>query len=66
MTRLIAPNVLLIEEQPPETCDLCGAVEECRPYGPNGENVCFSCGTGTPEAEAAAQAAFAALLNGEG
>ena len=25
-------------------CDLCGAVEELRPYGPNGENICFDCG----------------------
>jgi hypothetical protein len=25
-------------------CDLCGNVEELRPYGPNGENICFDCG----------------------
>jgi|HubBroStandDraft_5_1064220.scaffolds.fasta_scaffold06679_7 hypothetical protein len=26
-------------------CELCGAKdEELRPYGPNGENICFDCG----------------------
>jgi hypothetical protein len=34
----------VIMAQPPGRCDLCGAVKETRPYGPNGENVCFSCG----------------------
>lgn len=33
-----------IAEQPPEFCELCGAIDECRPYGPNGENICFDCG----------------------
>jgi hypothetical protein len=26
-------------------CELCGAKDgELRPYGPNGENICFDCG----------------------
>jgi len=25
-------------------CDLCKKVDELRPYGPNGENICFECG----------------------
>lgn len=25
-------------------CELCGEIEELRPYGPNGEKVCFDCG----------------------
>lgn len=25
-------------------CELCGAIAECRPYGPNGEQICFDCG----------------------
>jgi hypothetical protein len=29
---------------PPAKCELCGAVDELRPYGPNGERVCFDCG----------------------
>jgi hypothetical protein len=24
-------------------CELCGKVKECRPYGPQGEQVCFDC-----------------------
>lgn len=34
----------VIQQQPPEVCEMCGAVDECRPYGPNGENICFDCG----------------------
>lgn len=26
------------------TCEMCGTEAEVRPYGPNGENVCFKCG----------------------
>ena len=33
-----------IEQQKPQQCDLCGQVAELRPYGPNGEAVCFPCG----------------------
>ena len=38
-----------IAEQPLEACELCGAIEECRPYGPNNENICFDCGMKDPE-----------------
>lgn len=38
-----------IAEEPPQACELCGVVEECRPYGPNGEQICFSCGMKDPE-----------------
>jgi hypothetical protein len=37
------PGVIAVEE--PRKCELCGAFEECRPYGPNGEQICFNCGT---------------------
>jgi hypothetical protein len=33
-----------IEAEEPDECELCGAFEETRPYGPNGERVCFDCG----------------------
>ena len=33
----------IIAEQPPEVCEMCGKVDECRPYGPNDENICFDC-----------------------
>ena len=35
---------LLIEPEPPQKCELCGKIEETRPYGPNGARVCFECG----------------------
>lgn len=33
-----------------EACELCGKVAELRPYGPNGEEVCFQCGMKDEEA----------------
>ena len=36
--------------EPKSKCDLCGAEEETRPYGPKGENVCFTCGMKNEEA----------------
>lgn len=28
----------------PRECEMCGDVDECRPYGPNDEQICFDCG----------------------
>ena len=39
-----------IEAEPEQTCELCGAKAETRPYGPNGEEVCFHCGMKDEEA----------------
>lgn len=39
----------VIEAEDPDTCELCGAVEELRPYGPNGERICHPCGQKDPE-----------------
>lgn len=33
-----------IAQQSDEVCEMCGKVDECRPYGPNNENICFDCG----------------------
>ncbi|MCK9994026.1 MAG: hypothetical protein Dbin4_02546 [Alphaproteobacteria bacterium] len=33
-----------IRETVPEKCQICGVFAETRPYGPNGEQVCFECG----------------------
>jgi hypothetical protein len=52
----------IIEVQPPEKCDLCGKIAECRPYGPKGENVCFQCGMKNKKA---AERAFKRLVLGE-
>ena len=43
-------NLGLIEAEPDGVCDLCSAVAETRPYGPNGEEVCFECAMKDPEA----------------
>ena len=37
-------NVIIIAPQEDGKCELCGAVDELRPYGPNGENICYDCG----------------------
>ena len=40
----------VIEQQEPSRCELCDKIDELRPYGPNGENVCFECGMKDEEA----------------
>ena len=35
----------VIMEEPPQACEMCGAIDECRPYGPNGEQICYECAT---------------------
>ena len=32
-----------IAPQEDEMCEMCGKIDECRPYGPNDENICFDC-----------------------
>ena len=49
-------RLVIIKATKPQGCDLCGEVRELRPYGPNGEWVCFQCGM---KDEAAAKRAFA-------
>src|SRR5579872_782208 len=36
-------GVVVIEGEPDRRCQLCDKVEECRPAGPNGEQVCWDC-----------------------
>ena len=38
-----------IANEPKQVCELCGTIDECRPYGPNNEQVCFDCGMKDPE-----------------
>lgn len=33
-----------IQQEPMQRCEMCGVIDECRPYGPNGEQICFDCG----------------------
>lgn len=39
----------IIQQQEPECCEMCGVIDECRPYGPNDENICFDCAMKDPE-----------------
>lgn len=48
MTRKIG-NTVIIEAEADDVCQLCGKVDELRPYGPNGERICFDCGMKNPE-----------------
>lgn len=38
-------NVIVVALVPevPRICSMCEQLEECRPYGHNGADVCFSC-----------------------
>lgn len=38
-----------IAEEPPQACQFCGIIDECRPYGPNDEEICFDCAMKDPE-----------------
>ena len=35
----------IIAQELPQVCEMCGTIDECRPYGPNGEQICFTCAT---------------------
>jgi hypothetical protein len=46
---IIEPQGIIAAERH-QQCDMCGEVGELRPYGPNGESICFPCGNKDPEA----------------
>jgi hypothetical protein len=52
----------IIAQQPDEVCEMCGKVDECRPYGPNDENICFECAM---KDEATTRKKMAAYIFGE-
>ena len=39
----------IIQEESPQACQMCGVIDECRPYGPNDEEICFDCAMKDPE-----------------
>lgn len=47
-------GIPVIEAEPDFICFLCGKQDETRPYGPNGEEVCFACAM-KPENKRAAE-----------
>lgn len=50
ITEAVKKGAVVIAPTPPRKCELCGNVDETRPYGPNGEEVCFECGQKDQEA----------------
>ena len=55
----------IIAQQADEVCEMCGKVDECRPYGPNDENICFNCAMKDDESSAIAKKKMAAYIFGE-
>lgn len=51
-----------IAEELPTVCEMCGVIAECRPYGPNDENICFDCAM---KDEATTEKKMAAHIFGE-
>jgi hypothetical protein len=37
-------DIAFCYSEKPQQCDLCGKIDELRPYGPKGEMICFDCG----------------------
>ena len=52
-----------IEMTPPANCQKCGKYAELRPYGANGEYICFPCGM---KDEATTKRRFTQHVLGEG
>lgn len=42
-------RLVVIEPEDDAKCEMCGKVDELRPYGPNFEKICFDCGMKDPE-----------------
>lgn len=41
-------NVTIIEAEDDKKCQICGAISECRPYGPEGQQICYDCAMKDP------------------
>ncbi len=50
MTRRTKDGLVIIAAEEDGLCEFCGGKAELRPYGPNGEYVCFQCGMKDEEA----------------
>jgi len=52
----------IIAPEHDQVCEMCGKIDECRPYGPQGEQICFECGM---KDEAATEKKMAEYIFGE-
>lgn len=43
-------DVVVIAPEEDRECELCGVMDECRPAGPKGEQVCYDCAVKDPSA----------------
>lgn len=41
MTFVAKDGSVVIATEPAQQCDFCGQIRELRPYGPQGETICF-------------------------
>ena len=41
-------DTTIISKEPNRICEICGKEDECRPYGPNGEDLCYDCAMQDP------------------
>ncbi len=54
-------DMFVIAVEPDANCEVCGQMAELRPYGPNGERICFECGM---KDEETTKAQFVKVLTG--
>ncbi len=54
-----------IASEPDQVCELCGKIDECRPYGPNYEQICFDCAQSTPEMKSIAEKRMGEYIFGD-
>lgn len=55
----------VIMQEPEQFCEMCGKLDECRPYGPNDEQICFDCAMKDDESKAIAEKKMASYIFGE-
>ena len=55
----------IIAQEADQVCELCGRIDECRPYGPNDEQICFDCAHSTPERQAIAERKMTTYIFGD-
>lgn len=58
-------GVTIISPEPDRRCTSCKKVDECRPYGKNGAQICYACAMATPESKAEAERQMGMRLFGE-
>jgi hypothetical protein len=53
---------IFLQKGPVGICEICKKEDELRPYGPNGENICFECGM---KDEETTKKQYLKILNGK-